>query len=184
MLRDELTPRGSWVGLRLRGTVSSPEAVGARVSLDGASPPLVVVAGGQSPIGGEHDRGVLLAIGSHDRADLTITWPSGLRQALRGVPAGRYTSVVEPAALTVAPRVAPADGSARVEVVVDPMAAGARTAAIECRGDCTWTGPTTTDADGRLHRWLQAPAAPGSARVEVALDGVPLAVRPRVRFGP
>lgn len=183
VLRDRLEPRGNWAGLRLRGTVSAPEASGARVRLEGAAPPLVAVAGGQSPIGGEHDRGVVLALGSRDRADVTVTWPSGLRQVLRDVPAGRYTTVVEPRALAVEPRVAPADGSARVEVVVDLAAAGAREASIGCSGACAWAGEATRDGAGRLRRWLVAPTAPGSARVEVALDGVPMAVRPRVRFG-
>ncbi len=184
VLRDRLTARGHWVGLRLRGTVSSPEASGARVSLDGASPPLVVVAGGQSPIGGEHDRGVVLAVGALDRADVTVTWPSGVRQSLRSLPTGAYAAVEEPRVLTVAPRVAPADGTARVEVVVDAAAAGALAATIGCSGACAWEGPATTDATGRTHRWLVAPTTPGSVRVEVALDGVALAVRPRVRFGP
>lgn len=183
VLRDELTPHGNWVGLRLRGTVSSAEASGARVSLNGESPPLVVVAGGQSPVGGEHDRGVLLAVGSRVRADVTIAWPSGVRQTLRGIEANRYTAVVEPQVLSVSARAAPADGHSRVEVVVDMDAVGARGVSIECRGECAWTGPATADTAGRIHRWLRAPTTAGSARVEVSLDGVPLAVRPRVRFG-
>jgi hypothetical protein len=184
ILRDEIAPRGNWVGLRLRGTVSSPDASGARVSLDGAAPPLVVIAGGQSPIGGEHERAVRLAVGAQTSADVTIHWPSGLRQVVRSLRAGQYTSVDEPRAVTVAPRVAPADGASRVEVVVDAAAAGARGAAIDCEGACAWAGPASADAAGRLHRWLQAPSAPGSARVVVSLDGVALTVRPRVRFGP
>jgi len=34
LIRDRLAPAGGWVGLRLRGTVSSPDAGGARVRLD------------------------------------------------------------------------------------------------------------------------------------------------------
>lgn len=181
-LRDQLTPRGHWVGVRLRGTVSSTEASGARVSLDGESPPLVVLAGGQSPIGGEHDRAAVLAIGARDRADVTIAWPSGLRQTLRGLPAGQYTDVVEPRALTVTPRVTAADGASTAEVVVDVAAAGARAATIECSGACAWTGASTLDDVGRLHRTLRAPSVAGSARIVVSLDGVALRVRPRVRF--
>jgi hypothetical protein len=182
LLRNRVEPRGRWVGLRLRGTVSSFEASGARVSLVGASPPLVVMAGGQSPTMGEHDRGVLLAVGDADAATVTIAWPSGIEQRVTGLIPGAYATVTEPRALTVARRVAPADGHSLVEVVVDPAAAGARAATIDCSGACAWQGEATTDSAGRLHRWLRAPAAPGDARVRVTLDGRALRVRPRVRF--
>ena len=183
-LDDDLTPHGGWVGVRLRGTVSSPDADGARVSLDGATPPLVVMAGGQSPYGGEHDRAVVLAVGARATADVTITWPSGLRQTARGLAAGSYADVTEPAALRVARRFAPADGATLVEVIVDPAVAGARSATVDCVGACDWSAPAMTDDQGRLHRSLRAPAMPGSARVTAALDGAPLRVRPRIRFGP
>jgi len=182
LLRNRVEPQGRWVGLRLRGSVSSPDASGARVSLDGASPPLVVMAGGQSPTLGEHDRGVLLAIGAAGEAAVTITWPSGIRQRVAGLRAGSYATVTEPRALGVSARVAPADGRSLVEVVVDPRAAGASAATLGCSGACAWQGEMTTDAEGRLHRTLRAPSTPGAARVEVALDGRALRVRPRVRF--
>ncbi len=181
VLRNRLEPRGRWVGLRLRGAVSSAEAAGARVSLNGARPPLVVVAGGQSSMGGEHDRGVVLAVGQQERADVTVEWPSGLRQTV-SAEAGRYTTVIEPSAVEVARRVVPADGVSEVEVIVDPAAAGARTAAIECSGACAWTGPAVVEPSGRTRRALVAPTFAGSARVLVSLDGTPLRVRPRVRF--
>lgn len=182
MLRPHIEPDGGWVGLRLRGTVSSPDASGARVSLEGASPPLVVMAGGQSPTLGEHDRGVLLAIGSAPSAAVTIAWPSGLQQRVEGLAAGTYTTVTEPRVLDVPVRVAAADGRALVEVVVDPRAALATTVQIERSGDGAWEADARTDSDGRLHRMLRAPSAPGDARIEVSLDGHALHVRPRVRF--
>ncbi len=181
-LRNRVVPAGGWVGLRLRGTLSSPDASGARVSLDGVAPPLVVMAGAQSPTLGEHDRSVLLAVGAATSAAVTVTWPSGLHQRVSGLAVGRYATVVEPVALTVTTRVAPADGSTRVEVIADPRAAGAATAALSCVGVCGWEGPATTDAEGRQHRMLRAPTAPGSARLGLTLDGVALGVRPRVRF--
>ncbi len=182
LFRNRITPQGRWVGLRLRGTVSPPDASGALVSLDGASPPLVVMASGQSPTTGEHDRGVILAVGEATTASATITWPSGLRQRVGGLRAGEYATVVEPAALSVSARVLPADGVGRVEVVVDPGAAGASTAIVDCVGACAWEGPPSADDQGRLHRTLRAPTARGHARVAASFDGRPLLVRPRVRF--
>ena len=78
--------------MRLRGTVSSPDASGAHVALDGARPPLVVMAGGQSPTLGEHDRGVILALGAATTASVTVTWPSGIVQHVTGLAAGRYAT--------------------------------------------------------------------------------------------
>jgi FG-GAP-like repeat len=180
LLRNRVKPAGNWVGVRLRGTVSSPEAAGARVSVDGASPPLVV-ATGQSPAWGEHSRDVILAIGERPSATLSIVWPSGIVQRAENLAAGTYATVTETKALTVSSRVAPADGETVVDVVVDLDAIGATSASIEREGAGTWVGPATL-ADGMLHRGLRAPANAGSARIEVRLDAVALRVRPRIRF--
>jgi hypothetical protein len=102
-------------------------------------------------------------------------------QRVENLPAATYTTVTETKALTVSQRVAPADGETLVEVTVDLTAAGATTASIEREGAGTWTGAPTL-ADGILRRQLRAPDGPGSARIEVELDGVALRVRPRIRF--
>jgi hypothetical protein len=181
LLRNEVQPVGNWVGVRLRGMVSSPEASGARVSLDGETPPLVVVTGGQSPVWGEHARDVLLAIGDRSSAAVSVAWPSGIVQRVENLRAGTYTTVIEPKALAISARVAPADGQSLVDVTVDLDAAHAASASIEREGAGTWTGVATASG-GTLHRQLRAPVNPGSARIDVQLDGVGLRVRPRVRF--
>lgn len=183
VLRNAITAEGGWLGLRLRGTVSSPDAAGARVWLLGeGARPLLAVVGGQSPVWGNHPRDVLLAVGSRSSADVEVAWPSGLRQRVLGLPTGAYATVVEPRVLTVGPRVLPADGRSRVEVVVDVGAAGARGAVIERSGAGTWEGPALAGPSGTLRRTLVAPSTAGQARIEVRLDDVPLVVRPRVRF--
>lgn len=182
LLRNRVEPDGAWVGLRLRGTVSSPDASGARISLDGADPPWVAMVSGQSPTDGEHDRGVVVPIGRASSAAVTITWPSGLRQRVADLAPGRYARVVEPLALSVSSRVARADGASLVEVTVTPAMAGAARAEVACLGACAWEGPAVTDGQGVVRRALRAPASPGEARVEARFDGVALRVRPRVRF--
>jgi hypothetical protein len=181
LLRDRIQPAGGWVGVRLVGTVSSPDASGAIVELDGASPPERVMYSGQSPIGGEHARELVLAVGARASADVVVSWPSGIRQRVPALPAGAYHTIVEPRALSVGSRTAPADGRSRVEVVADPKAMGASVAAVDCDG-CAWDGAGTVDGAGALHRFLIAPAAPASVRIVARFDGVPLAVRPRIRF--
>jgi hypothetical protein len=180
LLRNQVKPAGNWVGVRLRGTVSSPEASGARVSLDGVAPPLVV-ATGQSPAWGDHARDILIAIGDRSSASVSIEWPSGIVQLVGNLASGTYTTVTETRALLVSARVAPADGETIVDVAVDLDAAGVDSASIEREGAGTWVGLATV-SDGLLRRQLRAPAEAGSTRIEVQLDGVALRVRPRIRF--
>jgi hypothetical protein len=180
LLRNRIKPAGNWVGVRLRGTVSSPEASGARISLDGASPPLVVQTG-QSPAWGEHARDVILAIGEQSAAAVSIEWPSGIVQHVDPLPAGAYATIIEPRVTGLSARVAPADGETIVDVTVDLDLAAATTASIEREGAGSWVGPATV-TDGLLRRQLRAPDSAASARIAVQLDGVALRVRPRVRF--
>jgi ASPIC and UnbV len=181
LLRDGLTPRGRWVGLRLQGTVSAVDATGARVSVLGAERPQVYYYGAQAPFGASHERSLVVGIGARDTADFEVRWPSGIRQRLSAVAAGRYTTVVEPATVTLSRRVAPADGRSEVEVIVDAAAAGATTASLSARGPGSLSDEGA-DAGGR-HRWrVIAPTAAGEAVLTVLLDGTALRVRPRVRF--
>lgn len=182
LLRNRVEPAGHWLGMRLRGTVSVADGSGATVSIDGASPPQVVRVGAQVGVGGHHAPDVLLAVGSRERVDATVTWPSGLRQTLRDLPADRYAVAVEPQVLTVSSRVAPADGRSRVEVAVDADAAGASGFTLSRSGAGEWDGPGATGPDGRFRRALVAPASAGEARIELSLDGVALRVRPLIRF--
>lgn len=183
LLRNELEPKGRWLGVRLRGTVSSAEAAGARVALEGEARPLVVVADGQSPSWGEHRREVLLALGERTSGTVSVTWPSGLKQTVSDLPAGAYATIEEPRVLTVSRRLAPADGEAVVEVRAAPGLVGATKVAIEREGAGSWQGAATQEADGTWVRRLVAPAEAGEARIVLSLDGEALRVRPRVRFG-
>ena len=182
LLVNGLRPRGRQGLLRLRGTVSSPDATGARVSVEGSVRPQLWVYGGQCPYGAEHARVLQLPLGASEAARVTIRWPSGVVQRGVEVRADAVTTASEPAVLTVSPRVLPADGRATAEVVVDPRAAGASRVALALEGPAVWAGEARTDAAGRLHRTLRAPATPGEARVSVSLDGTALRVRPRVIF--
>jgi hypothetical protein len=95
--------------------------------------------------------------------------------------AGRYTTVVEPAAVTLSARVAPADGVGLVEVVVDPASVGASRASVSITGAGTLV-EAPPGPDGRLRWAVRAPATPGVAAITVTLDGTPLRLVPRVRF--
>ncbi len=182
LLRNDIAPLGRWVGVRLHGTVSAPNARGARVALDGVTPPIVAEIGGQSATYGTHADGVLLAAGAATTVDLRVTWPSGLVQLVPGVPTNAYADLTEPRVVDVQQRVLPANGQATVDVILDPKAANMTNISVDLEGSGTWIGPLTPRPDGRLVRTLTAPSQPGTARIVVRLDGAPLLVRPRIHF--
>jgi hypothetical protein len=181
LLRDRITPRGRWAGIRLRGTVSAPDASGARVTLLGGPNRRAHYYGGQGPYAASHDPSLALGIGARDAVDVEVLWPSGIRQRVTALAAGRYTTVVEPAAVTLSARVAPADGVGLVEVVVDPASVGASRASVSITGAGTLV-EAPPGPDGRLRWAVRAPATPGVAAITVTLDGTPLRLVPRVRF--
>ena len=169
--------------VRLRGTVSAFDATGARVSLDGAAPPLVLAYTGQSPFSAEHMRVAQVPLGDRETAAVTVRWPSGIEQRGVTVTAGRVNEIVEPEAVTLSRRVVIADGVSVVEVSVDPTALGGGDVRIEQTGRGAWTGDAAVDG-ARIRRVLRAPSQPGEARIVVSVGGRALRVRPRVIFAP
>ena len=92
------TATGNWLLLDLRGTTSNRSAIGARAT---------VVAGGLRQVrevrsGGSYqshsDLRLHFGLGGHESADsVTIRWPGGREQVLKGVPANQVLRVDEPA---------------------------------------------------------------------------------------
>lgn len=182
LLVNGLRARGRQGIVRLRGTVSAPDATGARVAVEGGPRAQLWVYSGQCPYGAEHARLLQLPLGDQTLARVTVRWPSGIVQRGVTVRADTITTITEPMALRVSPRVLPADGRSTVEVQVDPRAVGASRATLTLEGSGRWASAPITDAHGLMRRTLVAPAQPGETRVVVAFDGVPLRVRPRVLF--
>ncbi|NQT84460.1 CRTAC1 family protein [bacterium] len=98
LLRND-TKGGHWLTLRLVGTRSNRDAIGARVVAHvGAETQHHYVRGGGSYLS-VSDRRVHIGLGEAVVVDsIEITWPSGVRQVLQKVPAGQFLTVVEPAA--------------------------------------------------------------------------------------
>ncbi len=189
--RNATTPVGAHVLLSLRGTVSNPAALGARVEVRGALRQSFVYGGHGAPQ--VTDAPTLdVAVGSASvLPEVVVRWPSGLVRRWTNVPAGAPITLEEPAALTITPssrRVA-ADGASLVTVAVRPFDESgvprSTTVSIESTSPAaSWQGPAQTDAAGVVTRVLRAPAEPGSAVIQVTVDGVAWRVRPRVWFGP
>lgn len=189
--RNDTTPHGRHVLLSLRGTVSNPAGLGARVEVRGALRRSFVYGGHGAPQ--VTDAPTLdVAVGpSSTSTEVVVRWPSGLVRRWTDVPVGAPVTLEEPAALTITPasrRVA-ADGASLVTVAVRPVdeSGAPRTARVTIESTSPavrWQGPAQADAAGVVTRVLRAPDAPGSAVVQVTVDGVPWRVRPRVWFGP
>jgi hypothetical protein len=185
---NALEPSGRGLALRLRGTSSNALGIGARVTLvaQGLAQthqmhlPSVVLGGGE-PV-------VFLALGALDAAPLVrIAWPSGHVQELSGLAAGRLHVVAEPETVTLDPpsRAAPADGVSSIRVRYAPRApdGGPRAVASASLSITHGGGQVTSPmraTGAAFEAVVTSPSAPGSAVLELRVDGAPLPLRPRL----
>jgi hypothetical protein len=88
---------GNWLMLKLRGTISNRDAIGARVELQtGKLKQLREVKSGGS-YQSQSDFRLHFGLGSAQSADeIKIRWPSGKQQKLHGVKANQILTVEEP----------------------------------------------------------------------------------------
>ena len=191
--RNETVPSGGHALISLRGTVSNAAGLGARVEVRAGALRRAFVYGGHGAPQVTDAPTLDVATGSAAVIDeVIVRWPSGLVRRWTDLPVGAPRTLEEPAALAITPpsrRVA-ADGTSLVTIAVRPVdEAGAprvaTSVAIESPSPvAAWVGPTRVDAAGLATRALRAPASPGSAVIQVTVDGVAWRVRPRVWFGP
>lgn len=190
--RNGTASGGGHVLLSLRGTVSNPAGLGARVEVRAGSMRQAFVYGGHGAPQVTDAPTLDVAAGSAAVLDeVVVRWPSGLVRRWTGVPVGTPRTLEEPAALTITPasRRVEADGLALLAVAVRPVdeSGAPRAASVDIEAlppGVNWLGPTQVDAAGVATRALRAPASPGSAVIRVTVDGVAWRVRPRVWFGP
>jgi len=98
LLRNKVGARNHWLGLRLIGKKSNPDAVGARISWQAGDlkRSRMKVAGGSYL--SSHDPRVVLGLGTHSRMDwLEIRWPqpSGAVERFINLPVNRYITITE-----------------------------------------------------------------------------------------
>jgi enediyne biosynthesis protein E4 len=85
-----------WLGVRLVGTKSNRDGIGARLKLTaGAFTSYDQAKGGMSYCSAQDPR-IYFGLGAHARVDsLEILWPSGIHDTIRGIGADRIITVVE-----------------------------------------------------------------------------------------
>jgi hypothetical protein len=88
--------RRPWIGLRLAGTRSNPDAIGATVEVHAGRSFVEEVRAGGSFLSC-HDRRLLFALQARAAVDsVIIRWPSGAREVRRGLAPDRYHVLEEP----------------------------------------------------------------------------------------
>jgi enediyne biosynthesis protein E4 len=93
--------RNHWLGIRLIGTKSNRDGIGARLKLiAGDFTSYDQAKGGMSYCSAQDPR-IYFGLGSHARADtLEIVWPSGAREELHNIPADQIITVEEGKGIT------------------------------------------------------------------------------------
>ena len=97
LLRNTAAAGNHWLGIRLRGTQSNRDAIGARVSLRQGSKKLTRWVTGGGSFLPSHDLRIVFGLGQ-DTADpeIDIQWPNGAVQKVIGLARDRYHQITEP----------------------------------------------------------------------------------------
>jgi hypothetical protein len=97
LLHNEAAAGSRWLGVKLRGTASNRDAIGAKLTLRSGGRSLTRWITGGGSFLGSHDRRVVFGLGPSSGGDLEIRWPSGKLQSLPALAAGKYHDITEPA---------------------------------------------------------------------------------------
>jgi tetratricopeptide (TPR) repeat protein len=96
VFRNDFTPRGSTIAVRISGTTSNRDAIGARVTVatDRLQRTKMVSAG--AGFLSQHSKELLFGLGpSQQIAKLTVEWPSGVKQIFTDVPLNHRIRIEE-----------------------------------------------------------------------------------------
>jgi hypothetical protein len=96
--RNDLPPGNHWIGLRLVGTRSNRDAIGARVWVSAGGKKRLKERVGGGTFESSNDPRLHVGLGSNSRLDgIEIRWPSGTIQKVPGAQADQFLTIVEPA---------------------------------------------------------------------------------------
>jgi hypothetical protein len=99
ILSNDTPLTNHWIRLRLVGTVSNRDAIGARVDVVAGGRTITRQRKGGASMQSTNDPRLLIGIGAADKVDqLTIRWPSGTISILERMAADKSYEIVEPRA--------------------------------------------------------------------------------------
>ncbi|MDP6943529.1 MAG: FG-GAP-like repeat-containing protein [Myxococcota bacterium] len=181
--RNDIETPHHTLALRLVGRTSNRLGIGARVVVNpvGTSDQRLYAVGAMGGPKAASSPRVFAGLGSATSADVTVTWPSGVVQTVEGLQADETHVVIEPEVLRVEPigRHLPAGGDEVATLTIRPQEAATMVTATITHGDGLPTEAVETE-EGVWVVTVTPPAQPGSARIEVRIDGQPVMVRPRL----
>jgi enediyne biosynthesis protein E4 len=98
LLRNNAAKSNRWLGLKLLGRKSNPDAIGARVTYQAGDLNRTRVKVGGGSFLSSHDPRIVLGLGEHSKVDwLEVHWPEpgGAVERFTGLPADQYVTIVE-----------------------------------------------------------------------------------------
>ncbi|MBS1796346.1 MAG: CRTAC1 family protein [Acidobacteria bacterium] len=96
LLRNELKSANNWLSLRLIGTKSNRDAIGARVTARFGGLVQAQEVTAQTSYYSHNDLRLHFGLGAAKQADsIEIRWPNGQTETIKNVPAGRFIKVKE-----------------------------------------------------------------------------------------
>ena len=102
LLRNNVGQKNSWVGVRLIGTKSNRDAIGAKLTLIVGDRKLVRWITGGSSYLSSHDKRIIFGLGTlaaNQTVKIEILWPSGAHRSVTALPINRYHEIVESSVL-------------------------------------------------------------------------------------
>src|SRR5204862_582520 len=89
-------PKPASLAVRLRGTRSNRDAVGARVTVETDRVRITRIVHAGSGFLSQHSKELLIGLGASERvSNLTVSWPSGATQVFTDVPVNTRIRIVE-----------------------------------------------------------------------------------------
>lgn len=96
LLQNRLTGDNHWIKVKLQGTRSNRDAIGAVVTMDAGPAKQTAAVVSQSSFLSHNDSRLHFGLGELDRADrFTVRWPNGNVEQFPGAPAGSLALLIE-----------------------------------------------------------------------------------------
>ena len=96
IFRNDFEAKPASLAVRLRGTKSNRDAIGARVTVETDRVRKIKIVQAGSGFLSQHSKELLIGLGSSERVlKLTVSWPSGATQVLTDVPLNTRMQIVE-----------------------------------------------------------------------------------------
>src|SRR5262249_7540966 len=104
IFRNDFEPRPASLAVRLRGTKSNRDAIGARVTVETDRVHKTRIVQSGSGFLSQHSKELLIGLGASERiVKMTVSWPSGGTQTFTDVPLNARVRIVEAAGLESEP---------------------------------------------------------------------------------